>query len=244
MDPPEPEITMRADTLLAPRLALSLALAVAACETVPPMEPAPDPLASPGIEHAAALAPSPAALHSVSDVLTFDDMTPVGSSRLTRNDGGVSYRVQTTGLEPGTATTLWIVILNHPEYCTATPCGLPYLFVPDVEADVNYAAGNVIGGSGRATFAGRGNVGNDSGSIMGEWFGLPENGLEDARGAEIHFIIRSHGPKIPGLVDEMIRTFNAGCGPDAMEGAPPVPEALGTHGPNTCVDVQFAVHLP
>jgi hypothetical protein len=235
---------MRAGILLALSLALSLALTFTACETAPPMEPVPDSFASPGIEHAAALAPSPAAVHSVSDVLTFDDMTPVGSSRLTRNDGGVSYRVQTTGLEPGTATTLWIVIFNHPEHCATTPCGLPDLFVPEVMADVAYAAGNVIGGSGRATFAGRRDVGDDSGSIMGEWFGMPENGLADARGAEIHFIIRNHGPKIPGLVDEMISTFNAGCGPDAMEGAPPVPESLGTHGPNTCVDVQFAVHLP
>jgi hypothetical protein len=61
-------------------------------------------------------------------------------------------------------------------------------------------------------------------------------GLMDARKAEIHFVIRSHGPLIPGIIHEQISTFNAGCG-----GFPP---ELGTPGPNTCEDLQFAVHLP
>lgn len=231
---------------LAPCLALAMAVALMpGCSDIPIAGPdLPGEALSAGNATTAAMSKASAATHSVSDVLTFADMTPVGSSRLTRTDAGVSYQVRTTELEPGTATTVWMVIFNHPEHCATSPCQIDDLFNADVMADVAYAAGHVIGNAGRGGFAGRRNVGDNSGSIMGEWFGLPEHGLLDARGAEIHFIVRNHGPIIPGLVNEMISTFNAGCGPDAMEGAPPVPETLGTHGPNTCEDVQFAMHLP
>ncbi len=51
-------------------------------------------------------------------------------------------------------------------------------------------------------------------------------------------VVRSHGPRIPGLVGEMRRTFHAGCDYSGLieEGS------YGTAGPNTCTDVHFAVH--
>ena len=185
-----------------------------------------------------------AASRSTAPVLSFATMDEVGTSTLVRTDSGVSFRVSTTGLEPGTVHTLWVVIFNQPENCTDPGCGNDDLFNPDATADVTYGAGTVIGDSGQATFAGHRSEGDNSGSVMQEWLDLPEHGLIDARAAEIHFVVHSHGPKIPGLVDEMLHSFNAGCGPNFIDGLPPVPESLGTHGPNTCEDVQFAVHTP
>lgn len=194
-------------------------------------------------------APPPAAAvqkasRSTADVLTFATQEKVGTSRLVRTDRGVSFRLSTSGLEPGTVHTLWMVVFNEPESCTAPGCGGDDLFNADAKPDLVYAAGHVIGGSGRATFAGHQNEGAADGSIMSEWLDRAGHGLLDARGAEIHFVVHSHGPVIPELVSEMLHTFNAGCGPDFIEGLPPVPESLGTHGPNTCEDVQFAVHPP
>lgn len=189
-------------------------------------------------------AASQGASHSTVPVLTFATGEEVGSSKLVRTDNGVSFTLSTTGLEPGSVHTLWMVIFNEPENCTDPGCGTDDLTNVDATPDLAYAAGTVIGGSGRATFSGHRNEGDNGGSIMEEWLGLPEPGLETARGAEIHFVVHSHGPKIPGLVNEMLHTFNAGCGPVFSEAFPEVPESLGTYGPNTCRDVQFAVHAP
>lgn len=41
-----------------------------------------------------------AASRSQATVLTFADETPVGTSRLVRNDNGVAVRLTTSGLEP------------------------------------------------------------------------------------------------------------------------------------------------
>lgn len=180
---------------------------------------------------------------STSAVYTFAGMEEVGTSQLLRTDDGVSFKLQTTELVPGTVVTLWMVIFNNPEDCTA-PCDMDDLANPHAMADVVYASGRVIGGSGKANYAGHRSEGDNSGSIFPDWLGLPSPGLIDARKAEIHFIVHSHGPKIPGLTSEMLHSFNAGCGPIFDPAFPEVPEELGTYGPNTCVDVQFAVHIP
>ena len=169
---------------------------------------------------------------SHSNVYTFANMTQVGNSSLTRNDGGVSFTVSTSGIEPNTANTLWFVVFNNPENCSDA-CGEDDLFTPSVMADVMYAAGRVVMHSGKANYAATRRVGDNEGSIF-PVFGAPSPGLLDARKAEIHLIVRSHGELIPGLISEMISTFAAGC-----SGFPP---ALGTPGPNTCEDIQFAVH--
>lgn len=175
---------------------------------------------------------------SVVPVLTFADGAEVGSSHLVRTDGGVTVELNTTELAPGAAVTLWIVIFNNPSACATNPCTATDLFVSAVEADALYAAGAVVGAAGRATFAGRRNVGDTSGSLLAILTGAATPGLLDARTAEIHFVVRSHGPVIPELMPEMIQTFGAGC--------LGVPESgvLGTPGPNECADVQFAIHQP
>lgn len=177
-------------------------------------------------------------------VLTFDaDLTPVGSSRLVRNDNGVSVDLSTSGLTSGTTATLWMVVFNHPANCSPPGCGVDDLFAPAVMSDVLYTNGSVIGGSGKASFGGHRREGDNGGSVFAA-LGLPAPGIIDSRMAEIHFVVRSHGPKIPGMVDEMIQTFNGGCQNPGPPFPDPLPPQLGVAGPNTCVDVQFAVHLP
>lgn len=187
------------------------------------------------------------ASHSTRTVFSLADLSPVGSAKLVRNDHGVSVTLSTTGLVPGHVVTLWAVFFNAPQNCVGdvTPfgsrCDVADVFNADAKPDVVYLAGRRIGGSGKATYAGRRNEGDNSGSILPTWLGLPSPGLIDAGTVEIHLIVHSHGPAIPGLVDEMLHSFNAGCDPVFDPALPDVPEELGTYGPNTCMDVQVAV---
>lgn len=181
------------------------------------------------------------AMVSETSVLKFSDLSEVGTSRLLRNDNGVSFNINTTNLEPGTAVTLWMVIFNKPENCTDGMCNEDDVFDASARAaamvDVVFSgSGRVIQNSGKANFAGHRNEGDNSDSIIPVFFGEMAFGLKDARKAEIHFVIRSHGPLIPGLINEQISTFSAGCA-----GFPP---ELGTPGPNNCQDLQFSVHMP
>lgn len=179
-----------------------------------------------------------------SPVVTFDEFeVEVGRSELTRRSNGISFNLETTELEPETATTAWIVIFNKPEYCATSPCGDPDLFEPDVMADMVGGFGQVIGDSGEATFSGSRSTNDTTGSALAA-LGLPAYGIIDPDKAEIHFVLRSHGPAIPGMIEEMTTTFNGGCQHPGEPFPDPLPPELGEPGPNTCVDVQFAVHQP
>lgn len=57
-------------------------------------------------------------------------------------------------------------------------------------------------------------------------------GLLDAMEAEIHLVLRTHGSMIPGMIDEMRSTFEAGCKPESGAG-------FG-EGPDDCADLQAA----
>ena len=160
---------------------------------------------------------------STTDVIRFDNNSVVGSSKLVRNQNGVTVTVNTSDLEPGSAQTVWWIVFNNPEECV-DGCNGADLSNPDVNGDVIYAAGNVVGGNGTSNFAAHLNEGDNDGSIFEGAFGFPGSGLIDAETAEIHLVVRSHGQAIPGMIDEQIHTFNGGC------------------PPNDCDDVQFSIH--
>ena len=176
-----------------------------------------------------------------SDVFAFADEQPVqgAGARLIRTDSGVGYNLHTTGLEKGHAVTVWWVIFNNPDACDGD-CSIEDLFVdfpvdlapnPDVNPAVMLAGGNVVGGSGRSTFAGHL---NEEQITTEHPFFMDGPGLTDARGAEIHLVVRSHGPLVPANMPEMIRSFEGGCEVNLPAGA--VPEQ-----PGECADLQFAV---
>jgi hypothetical protein len=130
---------------------------------------------------------------STSKVVLMSDLSnplapPVGTSTLTRTDGGISFSLETTGLEPGHAVTIWWMVAN-----------------PDGGVAVLYAAGHVIDDSGTAEFGGYLQVGDSEGALsMGT-----DTSLEDALGATVYLVVRDHGPADPRTVTAQIQTFEA-----------------------------------
>lgn len=176
--------------------------------------------------NATSLEAAKAAERSVSDVYTFAGKELVGTSNLVRNQKGVSFNVNTTDLILGNAYTLWVVVFNNPRGCNENGCNEDEFKDSELIAaagiDVMFGAGSLAGGTGKATFSGNRSEGDNSGSL----FGPDAPGLIDSRMAEIHFVVRDHGPKIPGMIYEQISSFDGLC------------------DVNACEDVQFAVHLP
>jgi hypothetical protein len=168
------------------------------------------------------------AMVETSEVFTFVPEEPVAGAvaQLVRTGSGIAYSLRTNGLMNGHAYSIWWVIFNNPEACDGD-CGIEDLFVdfptdltpnPEVNPAVMSGGGNVVGQSGRAGFAGHLN----EGQITNEhplFIGGP--GLLDARGAEIHLVVRSHGPMIPGMVRLQISTFEGGC--ETVGGHPIIP---------------------
>jgi hypothetical protein len=181
------------------------------------------------------------ASRSTSDVHVFPAGPQLEGARstLVRNDNGMSMTFHTSGLEPGTVATVWWAIFHHPELCF-NPGNCTGADVNNdaqvelVDISVFYATGHVIGGSGKANYGahlpvGRLTVDPDPSAnqlIRGDGV------LKDARGADVHLVIRTHGPAIPGLINHQLSTFDAGC-----TTAPPA-----LQGPNTCMNIQVSVH--
>ena len=183
---------------------------------------------------------SAAADRQHADVYTFAGLVDVGDSTLIRTERGVTARVKTTGLRPG-PHTMWWIVWNSPAACGADGCNEADLGNPETGVDIGYAAGVVVGDSGRAAFTAYLPQGSALGGFPSEFGIASGSGLIDAHHAEIHLVVRSHGPRIAGLVREMTHTFHAGCDYSVFGGL--IAEgSYGTAGPNTCTDLLFAVH--
>lgn len=153
------------------------------------------------------------------DIVSMADGAVIGAASLTRRGNGVTLRAHMDA-EHGEAFTVWSAVFNNPEECGASPCGSGDLGNPDVDANVIRIAGGIAGGDGLRV-SGRLREGDASEGLFPD--GPP---LIDATAAEIHFIYRSHGQKIPGLIDDQTMTLNGGC------------------PPNACIDVAASIHLP
>lgn len=166
-----------------------------------------------------------------SGVFWLSDGTQVegADARLTQTDSGVSYNLRTTGLMNGHAVSIWWVIFNNPDACDGD-CGEADLFEPAVNAAVMSGGRNVVGGSGRWSFAAHLN----EGEITNEHPAFQDGpGLMKPRMAEIHIVVRSHGPKLEEHMPEQLKTFGAGCTDFLEAGTMPTDEG-------ECADVQFA----
>jgi len=194
---------------------------------------------------------------STENVYQFGTNQEVGSSTLMRSPTGVSFSVKTHGPHDGSAldnhmTTVWLVVFNDPQYCTAEGGnnGHPACSLDDVmnamnggpneaNIDILYGAGNVVGNGSKAHFAGHRRVDDLKKSTFGIGLHIPQE-------AEIHLVVRSHGPVVAGYGDnrgnvaEAIGNFIGGCGgiPWFAElGVIPVKES-------ECNDIFYSVHLP
>lgn len=186
--------------------ALAVAITAACSET--PLEPTIVEEFEPGLARAEL---------TTADVHPWGDFaTDVGDSRIIRTGNGINVNLSTTGLTPGDAYTVWAVIFNDGD---ATNDGGAF-------DAVRFVGGNVADDAGESTFNGR-IPANDGG---GELFGV----LTDPVGAEVHLVVRTHGPKDSAFMPAQIQTFAGGCTPDSSFN-------IGD-GPYTCADVQVAIH--
>jgi hypothetical protein len=88
---------------------------------------------------------------TTADVFVLGTGDVVGTSKLVRNDNGVSMTFHTDGLEPGTIATIWWVLFHNPSAC-AGDCGSADLANPAVDGSAFFAAGNVVKESREADY--------------------------------------------------------------------------------------------
>jgi hypothetical protein len=191
-------------------------------------------------------AADPAVEHTSADIHWHAQVDPtrqqvdgaIATLRTTASGARVQFR--TLGLHPGHAYTLWFVVINEPQACAdhPAPCRPPDVFAPGnpTSAQVVGVAGNVVGASGRATFSAHVPTGDIDG-----W--LPDQGLTNPLGAEVHLVLNDHGPKLASHMPGMIKTYRGGCSDDSPFPAIFPASALmdGLPGPNICLLAQDAV---
>ena len=146
---------------------------------------------------------------------TLGNFEVIGTSKLHRNKNGIKVNFKATGLNPG-AYTIWWVIWNNPQDC-AIPgqCndgdfGQAVL----VEVEVMYAGGHVVGNNGKGNFSAHLKAGDDTPESMNTAFGFPSVGglrVGNTFDAEVHIVLRTHGPAVPGLVNDQISSYAGGC---------------------------------
>lgn len=131
------------------------------------------------------------------------------SARLQRSADTVWIKINTTQLPAG-AYSIWAVIFNNPENCQSSPCASSDVGLAGVNGSVIWLTGGVVGEDNVGHFSGHIEEGMPPGVVN---FGP---GLLDAEGAEIHNIIRYHGPASddPAVFARQTTTAGGGCGAD------------------------------
>jgi hypothetical protein len=189
----------------------------------------------------AAPAQTSSAQRSTSPVVALPAFAPVegASSTLVRTESGLSATFQTAGLPAGESFTVWFIVFNDPDACTApiagvSRCGPPDLFNPAALGGAFGIGGHVVGGHGPSTIAGSLHVG-DMRDALTFGPGAPPafpNALANPMGAEVILVLLRHGPWTPGS-PEQLKTFWA-CN------LPPGPGST----PFGCLEIQASVHQP
>ena len=142
-------------------------------------------------------------------------------SILVRTKEGVGMTLHTFGLVPGNVYTAWWIFFNNPKACI-DGCGGDDFDNPDVQAVALWGSGQIAGADGTADFGAFRAVGDLTGLEPGNG----TVGLVNPFKAEIHLVVRSHGPAIPALLSQQLSKFDGGC------------------PPNTCMNLQAAMHQP
>jgi hypothetical protein len=152
---------------------------------------------------------------------------PDDVSKLVRKNNWVDVEIKTSGLDPSTPYTLWGAVFNQPQYCAASPCGEGDLPIspghdPRVAASVVYVSGGFSGADGTLRLEGRLDRARNGVKPTQTLFGP---GLLNGASAEVHFVLRGHGP---GAGDPLlaIGSYDAGC-----------------TDTNPCTDQQATVHV-
>ena len=167
-----------------------------------------------------------------------------GTSTLTRVDGVISFKIETTNLIPGHVYQVMCAIFNKPENCVG-PCDVTDFQTNNaaVEAIAFVITGKTVN-STSATFEGTLNenditsynwIASNQASALG-W-----GGLQDALTAEIGLNVRSKGLAQDGLTLTQINNFSGGCTFNDWSILDPesrVPEEIGE-----CAFIQLSHHV-
>jgi hypothetical protein len=176
----------------------------------------------------------------------FADLSEVadGFAHLVRYDNGVTMAISTNDLVEGDVYTVWWVIFNEPENCSDGVCDVDDVLVvedgvvprdEDGNRPMNMegiAAANVSIQHAAGGFAQDGTLHTSATLGLGEVPGIVIGpGLLDPYRAEIHLVLRTHGPAADDIdvFADQISTFGGGCEP--MDALP-------------CDDHQFAIFEP
>jgi hypothetical protein len=154
-----------------------------------------------------------------------------GASTLVREADRVDGTLRLEGLTPLRATTVWWVVFDRPAGCVAA-CDAGDLFddtgalAPNPEARISliWGAGQLPASSSVA-FNLHLDRGRDNGAVV---FGP---GLLDPAGAEIHLLVRTHGPALGGdtrgeTLEAQLTSYEGGC------------------ATNRCRNTHLAIHRP
>jgi len=160
---------------------------------------------------------------SISDHTVFNSSQVVDGATILVRDYAhdtVHASISSRALEPDTAYSIWWAIFNEPQHCTeAYVCTVNDLEVfggdPSVKASVFWAGGFLSDQSGVANTTLR----LGTGRTDRELFAQTENhGLQNLLGAEIHVVLRTHGPAgVAGSIAEQIGTANMACPTDGCQ---------------------------
>jgi hypothetical protein len=160
----------------------------------------------------------------------FSDASLVGKgahTTLQRDGVSVSDKVQSRNLVPGHAYTVWLAIFNDPANCV-DGCG---------EDDIENGTGDPA-----VIWSGVGGIANGGGNLNGNGYvseGNPQGyqmlfgAFSNAQGAEIHNVVRDHGPDTGNPLQTS--TFEGECTAGSSF-------ELGI-GSYECEDVQFSIHM-
>lgn len=138
-----------------------------------------------------------------------------GYSTIKTNKSGVTFNYlayNTSNLNPaGHAVTLWAVFFDLD-------------VIPSLQtiASMYRINGHVIGDDGVIEFGGRVNEGQEKDL----WLGVP---LKDTKNYQLLVIAKTHGPVIPGIINDQISDLEGGCNGDGPDPAPPCYEFVWSY---------------
>jgi hypothetical protein len=156
------------------------------------------------------------------DVYVFNTTTEIegADAYLMRYNRGVLGSLDTVGLQPGHVYTVWWVTFAEPENCSDGVCNLDDVLAAaanpandQVGVGVFYATGRIAGPDGSAHFTAILHEGDTSRCVpQGDGpFVVLCNPLVDSHEADVHMVVRDHGPLIPGELAAQKGSFTGGC---------------------------------
>jgi hypothetical protein len=169
-------------------------------------------------------------------------MEDVGNAQLIRLPGGIvsALTLDDTDLREGDVYTVWFVVFNDWQQCPSGDCGSDPMDYDDpdlVGLDIGYATGEIVRQDGElkvAAFVPRGML-DGFPDELGQTSG---RGLERPLRAEIHVVLRDHGPLEPNLAIDQLTTYMGGCD---YGSSPMSPGSAGAAGDYRCADRYSAV---